>query len=61
MPPAGQTSASVASAVRELSAPARRQDGLEPDQVTYALLEALIPSRAAYLRDEASLAERCRR
>ncbi|MDO9066825.1 MAG: FAD-binding protein, partial [Chloroflexota bacterium] len=40
----------VASAVHELSAPARRQDGLEPDQVTYALLEALIPSRAAYLR-----------
>ena len=45
----------VLSYIEELIAPAKRNSGIKPDELNYALLEAMVPYRVAYLRDEASL------
>ncbi len=45
----------VRSYIEELVAPVKRNSGMRPDELTYELLEVLIPYRVAYLRDEASL------
>ncbi len=45
----------IRSYVEELTAPAKRNSGMKPDELNYELLEILIPYRVAYLRDEASL------
>jgi len=46
---------SIRANIAELSAPAKRNSGIKPDQLNYELLEILVPYRVAYLRDEASL------
>ena len=47
----------ILSYIEELTAPAKRNSGIKPDELNYELLENLIPYRVAYLRDEASLQE----
>ncbi|MEW6672684.1 MAG: FAD-binding protein [Thermodesulfobacteriota bacterium] len=46
---------SIRANIAELTAPAKRNSEITPDALSYKLLEALIPYRVAYLRDEASL------
>jgi len=45
----------IHSYIEELTAPAKRNSGITPDQLNYELLEVLIPYPVAYLRDEKSL------
>lgn len=45
----------IQSYIEELTAPAKRNSGITPDQLNYELLEVLIPYRVAYLRDEKTL------
>ncbi len=45
----------ILSYIEELTAPAKKNSGIKPDELNYELLKTLIPYRVAYLRDEATL------
>lgn len=51
----GENEQSLRANIEELTAPAKRNSGIKPDELNYKLLEILVPYRVAYLRDETSL------